>query len=160
HFYNEHDLDPASVDPLYAGYLNAWRRCMDERRLTPLLCEYRIASRRHRVAGTLDLLCESDGQGWLFDYCTGDLVKLAKHLQTGGYLGMAYEWAQTDPRLANVLGRHDRWRRAAVRLRKDGSFRVLEYDNPTDYARFLTLVAAMHIRQSEGADLFPEDLAA
>lgn len=161
HYANEGDLDESSIDPAYLGYLAAWRQCAAERHLTPLLCEYRIASRKHRVAGTLDLLCESDGEGWLFDYCTGDLTKLAKHLQTAGYLGMAHEWANDgDRRLAEVLARHRRWRRAAVRLRKDGTFRVLEYDNPTDYSRFITLAAAWHIRQEEGAVLLPEDLAA
>jgi len=161
HYINENDLDEASVDPAYVGYLAAWQRCAAERRLTPLVCEYRVASRRHRVAGTLDLLCESDGEGWLFDYCTGDLEKLAKHLQTAGYLGMAHEWAADgDRRLHEILKRHRRWRRAAVRLRADGTFRVLEYDDPTDYSRFLTLVAAWHIRQEEGGVLVPEDLAA
>jgi len=162
HYANEGDLDETSIDPQYAGYLTAWRRCMFERRLTPLLCEYRIASRRHRIAGTLDLLCESDGEGWLFDYCTGVLEKLAKHLQTAGYLGMAYEWAQSehDQRLAEVLARHQRWRRAGVRLRSNGTFRVLEYTDATDYARFLTLAAAWHIRQEEGGVLEAEDLAA
>src|SRR5262245_32570390 len=162
HYANEGDLDETSIDPQYAGYLRAWRQCVLERRLTPLLCEYRIASRRHRIAGTLDLLCESDGEGWLFDYCTGVLEKLAKHLQTAGYLGMAYEWAQSegDRRLAEVLARHTRWRRAGVRLRSNGTFRVVEYPNATDYARFLTLAAAWHIRQEEGGVLDVEDLAA
>jgi len=162
HYANEGDLDEASIDPQYAGYLRAWRQCVLERRLQPLLCEYRIGSRRHRIAGTLDLLCESDGEGWLFDYCTGVLEKLAKHLQTAGYLGMAYEWAQSegDRRLAEVLARHARWRRAGVRLRSNGTFRVVEYPHATDYARFLTLAAAWHIRQEEGGVLEVEDLAA
>jgi hypothetical protein len=160
HYANENDLDEASIDPAYAGYLAGWRRCCAERRIVPRLCEYRVASRRHRVAGTLDLLCDIDGEGWLLDYCTGDLAKLAKHLQTGGYLGMAFEWAKDDPRLAEVLGRHQRWRRAGVRLRRDGTFKFIEYEDPTDYSRFLTLAAAWHIRQAEGASLLPEDLAA
>lgn len=160
HFDNEGDLDAASIDPAYDGYLAAWRKCRTERGIEPLLCEHRIASRRHRIAGTLDLLCESDGEGWLLDYCTGDLDKLAKHLQTGGYLGMAFEWAENDPRLAEVLRRHRRWRRAGVRLRQNGTFRFHEYTDATDYSRFLTLAAAWHIREAEGAVLEPDDLAA
>jgi len=55
HYHNESDLDRGSIDPAYAPYLTAWERCLADRHLTPLLCEYRIASRRHRIAGTLDL---------------------------------------------------------------------------------------------------------
>lgn len=162
HYYNEGDLDMSSVDPSYAGYLAAWRQCVKERRLRPLLCEYRIASASHRVAGTLDFLCESGGEGWLFDFCTGQLEKLAKHLQTAGYLGLAYEWAEVakDAQLAAVLARHNRWRRAGVRLRADGTFRVLEYTDTRDFGRFFTLVDAFHIREDEGGILLPEDLAA
>jgi hypothetical protein len=161
HFENECDLDERSIDPQYAGYLIAWRRCVAERQLKALLCEHRVASARFLVAGTFDLLAESGGYGWLFDFCTGNLEKLAKHLQTGGYLGMAFESAKAgDERLREVLDRHRHWRRAAVRLRADGSFRVIEYDDPADYSKFTTLAAAWHIRRTEGAVLLPEDLAA
>lgn len=161
HYRNENDLDPASIAPEYAPYLAAWDRCAAERRIIPLLCEHRVGSRKHRIAGTLDLLCEIEGEGWLLDYCTGTLEKLAKHLQTAGYLGMAFEWArEDDPALAAVLARHARWRRAAIRLRADGTYRFIEYTDPTDYSRFVTLAAAYHIRITEGARLTPEDLAA
>ena len=60
------------------------------------LCEYRVASRRHRVAGTIDLLCTIGDDGWLLDYCTGDLSDAHKDLQTASYLGLAFEWAQEE----------------------------------------------------------------
>jgi hypothetical protein len=160
HYQNENDLDWGSVDPAYRGYLDAWVRYRDERQLRVLLCEHRIASRRHRVAGTLDLLCEFAGDGWLIDYKTGDPEDVAADFQTGSYLGMALEWALEDPRLAAVLTRHARWRRAAVRLLKTGSFRVTEYTDPRDYSRFQTLVAAWHIRHERGAIVEPDDVAA
>jgi len=160
HFANENDLDWASVDDAYRPYLDAWLQYCRERALRVLLCEYRIASRRHRVAGTLDLLCEIAGDGWLIDYKTGDPEDVAADFQTGSYLGMAFEWATDDPRLATVLRRHTRWRRAAVRLLRTGSFRVTEYTDPRDYSRFQTLVAAWHIRNERGAIVQPDDVAA
>jgi hypothetical protein len=160
HFDNENDLDETSVDDIYRGYLDAWRRCKAEKQIRCLLCERRIASRKHRVTGTLDLLCEIDGDGWLIDYATGDPAQCAKHLQTAGYLGMALEWRTEDPELAAVLARHQRWRRASVRLRRTGTFVFREYDDPYEYTKFQVLAAAWHIRVGEGGIINADDLAA
>jgi len=160
HFANEDDLDLDSLNDAHRGYLDGWLACRLERRIVPLLCEHRVASRKHRLTGTLDLLCESDGQGWLLDYATGDPVACAKHFQTAGYLGMAFEWAAEDPKLAEVLQRFDRWRRASIRLRKDGTFRFHEYTDPRDYSRVQVLTAAWHIRNEHGGIVTAEDLAA
>jgi hypothetical protein len=160
HFDNEGDLYHASVDDAYRPYLEAWQRCRRDRGITVLLCEHRIASRTHRVTGTLDLLCESDGDGWLLDYATGDPASCAKFLQTAGYLGMALEWQAEDRELARVLGRHSRWRRASVRLCRDGSFRFKEYEDAREYARFQILASAWHIRREYGGIVTTEDLAA
>lgn len=160
HYANEGDLDWASVDDAYRPYLEGWLRFCQEQHVQVLLCEYRIASRRHRVAGTLDLLCEIGRDGWLLDYKTGDPEDVAADFQTGSYLGMAMEWASEDRGLASVLARHERWRRGSVRLLKTGSFRATEYTDPRDYSRFQTLAAAWHIRRERGALVQPDDLAA
>lgn len=160
HFANEDDLDWSSVDDAYRPYLEAWMRYREERRLRVLLCEHRIASRRHRVTGTLDLLCEIDGDGWLIDYKTGDPEHVAADFQTAAYLGLALEWAEEDPRIAEVLAQHRRWRRGAVRLMKTGSFRFIEYTDVRDFTRFQTLAAAWHIRNERGAIVQADDIAA
>jgi hypothetical protein len=160
HFENEGDLDATSIDDVYRPYFDAWLRCKRERAIVPLICERRIASRKHRVTGTLDLLCEIDGDGWLIDYATGNPDHCAKHLQTAGYLGMAFEWKAEDAALAAVLARHQRWRRASVRLCRDGSFRFHEYTDVREYARFQILAAAWHIRQEYGGIVQADDLAA
>src|SRR5256885_13258516 len=56
HYLNENDLDWGSVDPAYRGYLDAWIAYREEKRLRIDLCEYRVASRRRRLAGTFDVL--------------------------------------------------------------------------------------------------------
>jgi hypothetical protein len=160
HYANERDLDESSIDEAYRGYLEAWRRCVDERQIVPLLCEHRVASRRHRLTGTIDILCESGGDGWLLDYATGDPVQCAKALQTAGYFGLALEWQAEDPRLRDVLARFPRWRRASVRLRKDGNFQFREYTNVREYGQMQILTAAWHIRNEFGAIVSAEDLAA
>lgn len=161
HYYNERDLDWHSVADAYRPYLDAWIAYCADRQPLPYLCEYRVASRRHRVAGTLDLLCAIEHEGWLLDFATGDPADVAKDLQTAAYLGLAYEWAERDdPRLAEVLARHTRWRRGAVRLMRTGTFRFHEYVDPRDYSRFQTLAAAYHIRLERGVKVTLDDLAA
>lgn len=151
HYLNEDDLDWGSVDPAYRGYLEAWQNYRAAVSLRVLLCEYRVASRRHRVAGTIDLLAIIRNEGWILDYKTGDPDDVAADFQTAGYLGLAFEWALTDPRLAQALQLFPRWRRASVRLKKDKTFLVTEYTDARDYARFQTLTAAWHIRNERGA---------
>lgn len=160
HYANEGDLDPTSVDDAYRPYLEAWLSCVAQRAIVPLLCEHRLASRRHRVCGTLDLLAEMDREGWLFDYATGDPATVSKDFQTAAYMGMAHEWATEDPKLAAVLQRFPRWRRASVRLMKTGEFRLTEYTDVRDFSRFHILAAAWHIRHERGAIVQPDDIAA
>ena len=160
HYLNEDDLAWDSVDPMFRGYLDAWVAYREQTALRVLLCERRVASRRHRVAGTLDLLAIIADEGWLIDYKTGDPEDVAADFQTSAYLGMAFEWAEQDARLAEALRLFSRWRRAAVRLRKDGRFTVTEYTDVRDYARFHTLVGAWHIRHERGAIVPADDVAA
>lgn len=160
HYYNEGDLDWSTVDPEYVGYLEAWQRFLGERAFQLRLCEYRVASRRHRVAGTLDCLGVLDGQGALIDFKTGDPDDVSADLQTAGYVLMAYETAEWDARLAAVLAEFRTLRRHAVRLRKHGEFQVETYDIPKDFTDFIALVSAWHVARSRGAMPELDELAA
>lgn len=161
HYYNENDLDPDSVDERYRGYLDAWMRFCRERGFRILLCERRIASRKHRVCGTLDALGIMDGYGVLLDFKTGSPDDVAADLQTAAYEGLARAWALDgeDPQLAAVLALNEfkRIRRMSVRLRKDGTFEIDPYYNPTDWTKFLTLAAAVNIARDRGAELLLEE---
>ena len=147
HYYNEHDLD---VDrfcrelPDYAGYLRAWIRFSDERRFVPALCEYRVASRRHQLAGTIDCLGVLDHHGALLDFATGRPDDAAKDLQTAAYHGLAHEWAEHDRVLGDFLSRFV-IRRYAIALHADGGFSVDAYSNPSDWRSFLVLADAQRI---------------
>ena len=110
HFYNEHDLDVDAFRadfPDFAGYLDGWLAFCAQRRFEPVLCEHRVASPRHGVAGTLDALGLLDGVPALLDYATGNPADAAKDLQTAAYLGLAYEWAEKEkPALGLFLMAH------------------------------------------------------
>ncbi len=151
HLLNEQDLDLEAfrVDfPGFIGYLEAWLSFCEQRHYVPVLNEHRVASRRHRVAGTLDSLGLLDGCAALLDYATGRPEDVAKDLQTAAYLGLAHEWAEdgeTDPPLQRFLLEHPTIKRYAVALRRDGTFKLEPYKDPADFRRFLTLNEAQRI---------------
>jgi len=148
HYVNERDLD---VDqfcrdyPDYAGYLRAWLAFVSQRNFLPVFCEYRVASARYRIAGTIDCLGILDGAGALIDFATGNPADAAKDLQTAAYHGIAHDYAQHDRRLGDFLSRYV-VRRYAVALSRDGSFSVEAYRDPSDWRTFLTLLSAEQIR--------------
>lgn len=147
-YFNENDLNVAEFEatfPLYAPYLHAWIRFREERSFHPMFNEYRVASRRHRVAGTLDCLGVLDEGAVLVDFKTGAPADVAADLQTAAYYGLALETAQDDPLLGKFFETYPSVRRFAVQLRKDGSFLLEPYTAPTDYREFCTLVSAYHV---------------
>jgi hypothetical protein len=151
HYFNERDLDVdrfCAEFPDYAGYLRAWIAFTEERRFVPRFNEYRVASRRHQVAGTIDCLGVLDGHGALLDFATGRPEDVAKDLQTAAYHGLAREWADGghDPALDAFFAGHGLVvRRAAIALKRDGRFSVHAYADPSDWRTFTTLVEAQRI---------------
>lgn len=148
HYFNERDLDVdrfCAEFPDCAGYLRAWLAFVDERKFVARFNEYRVASARHGIAGTIDCLGVLEGRGALLDFATGRPEDVAKDLQTAAYHGIAHEWAETDPALGDFLSRHGVIRRYAIALRRDGSFSVHQYSDPADWRTFLALLDAQRI---------------
>ena len=154
HYYNERDLDVAQFCaefPDYAGYLRAWLTFTEARHFQPAFNEYRVASRRHGLAGTIDCLGVLEHHGALLDFATGRPEDAAKDLQTAAYHGLAHEWAETDPALGDFLSRYV-VRRYAVALRRDGTFSVSAYTDPGDWRSFLSLLEAQRIITARRGD--------
>jgi PD-(D/E)XK nuclease superfamily len=144
----DRDLDRASFDrdfPEYVPYLDAWSAFCEQRRFVPVLTEHRLASRRLRVAGTLDSLGLLDGSPVLLDWKSGRAEDCAADLQLAGYHGLALEWASEDAALAAFFHDHPVVKRYAVQLRKDGTFRVEAYTDVADFRKFKVLVEAQQI---------------
>jgi hypothetical protein len=149
-FWNEHDLDFAQYAedfPDYAGYVLGWITFCEQRHPEPWACEYRVASRTHRYAGTIDYLGVLDGEAVLLDFATGDPADAAKNLQTAGYLAAALEWRNEDGQeaLREFLEAHAYIKRYGVRLTATGGFSLHRYEAPTDFTEFLTLTNARRI---------------
>jgi hypothetical protein len=170
HYYNERDLDVAKFCedfPQYAGFLHAWMDFCSQRRFVPVLNEYRVASRRHRVAGTLDCLGLLDGSAVLLDFKTGRPHDVAANLQTAAYHALALEWAKDSlligdgvDDLHRFLNQHPVIRRYAVQLKRDGRFSVEAYTAATDYREFIALVEARRIVEKHKGSFELGDVAA
>lgn len=165
HYFNEGDLD---VDgfyrdfPEYAPYLRAWVSFCEQRRFRAVLNEHRVASRKHRVAGTLDCLGWLDDRAVLLDFATGRPQDVSKDLQTAAYHALATEWAEEgDEALQSFLfSARGVVHRYAVSLRRDGTFSLEQYASPRDYREFLLLTDAHRIVTTRRAERGLCDLVA
>lgn len=130
------ELDEESVDPRLAGFLAAWRAFKRDTGFTSATgaIELQVESFLHGYAGTLDRLgrhgadaLNADAPLALYDVKTGP-PQPATALQTAAYRQAANEtFAPTKP-IA---------RRFGVHLRRDGTYRLVEYRDPGDLATFL-----------------------
>ena len=149
HYFNEHDLkvDSFCADfPEYAGYLQSWMLMLETRHVVTVACERRVASPKHRYAGTIDWIGEIDGQGTILDFATGAPSDVAKNLQLAAYECAAREWAAEDDVLATFFQKWPRVVRMAVRLKKNGALPKIEpYADPREFSEFLTLLTARRI---------------
>lgn len=112
-------IDPNFVDPDIAGYVEAALRFYREANFEPTLVEYRNWHKNWRYAGTLDRIGLMGGCQTILDFKTGILLP-GHGLQLAGYLEMLPE-----PR---------RYRRIALQLNADGTYRIQEYP-AADYRR-------------------------
>lgn len=133
----------AKFDPKYVGYFNAWKLFKKERQFRPVMVEKVLYDPILDTCGTLDRVgCFNNGPiDVLLDLKTSESGQIPKWvaLQTASY-GHAL-----DPKAI--------WRRMAVVLLPDGTYRVVSYP-ATDYqkhvADFQTLARAVHVQDEYG----------
>lgn len=118
----EGDLDEATVEDDVAPYLEAWRRFIAESGAEILSSERRVFNPLYGYAGTLDLELDINGGRWIVDIKTSIATPLSTGPQTA-----AYAAARNEPSR----------RRAALRLRPDGTYRFDQLQAPDDWSVFL-----------------------
>lgn len=111
-YLDEGTLDRASIDPELSGYLDAYERFLEESRFQPAHIEHRVFHGVYRYAGTLDRTGLLNDTLTILDFKTG-LVLPGHALQLAAY--------------ANCLVMPRRFRRIALQLNGDGSYRVHEF---------------------------------
>lgn len=127
------DLDLESLDDAVRGYVDAYRLWKRESGWQVDQVELALVSRRGRYAGRLDRICRIPGRQWpaLVDLKTG-VETAATPLQTAGYADLYTEHH------GGTVSRH------ALYLRADGSYRLVDHQDPHDRHDFGAAVRVAH----------------
>lgn len=135
HYWDEDDLDidciPAAVEP----YLTAWQKFKAETRAEVLLCERRVFDPMLMYAGTLDRVLLIDGIKWLVDLKTSFSTPASAGPQTAAY--------------TRALGDLSVTRRAALRLRDDGTYRFDPLNGADDWAVFAACLTVRRFMEKQ-----------
>lgn len=128
-YHDQGDLDPASIGE-YAGYLNAWIRfCADHKAVWHGI-EVRGYSERYGFAGTWDRHGMLGKSQFIVDVKTSQASHPVWGLQTCAYRQLL---AETQPTWMLA-------RRATVQLRQDGTYKFIEWSDPTDWTTYQSLL--------------------
>lgn len=122
------DLDEESVHEAVRPYLDAYRLFKTHKCTHVIATEKIVHHPVHQYAGKLDLLTEFDGARWLVDWKTPLVISPAVALQTAAYAA-ALPDAYSGP-----------WKRAALQLKNDGTYRLHEFGDPNDFAVFVSFL--------------------
>jgi len=136
---DEHDLDESSVEPDVEPYLAGWRRFLRESGAVVVHNEQQVADPVLRFAGTLDNVLEVPTYTgrWLVDKKTCFSLPMAVGPQTAAYMR-----AFADPTVT---------RRAALRLRPDGTYRFDPLTGADDWSAFMACLCLHRFKESHAS---------
>lgn len=126
-FDDDGDLDEASIEDDVAPYLEAYRKFRADTGAIVLANEHRVFEPLHRYAGTIDRVLLINREHWVVDLKTSFVTPLSAAPQTAAYMR-----ALNDPGIT---------RRAALRLRPDGTYRLDPLTNPDDWSVFVACLS-------------------
>lgn len=138
-FYDQDDLDIESLDPDFRGYVEGWIRFRKETGFTPRLIEHRLFHPLHIYAGTMDREGDFEDEPAILDIKTSSGTLTA---EVGIQLA-AYQEAY----IAQHPGNPRPTRRIAVQLREDGTYRLYQYRDQSDFAVFLSLLTVQRWKE-------------
>lgn len=131
-----------SVDPAVKPYLKAWKKFCAEMKPKWEEVERKRHHPVHRFAGTNDRIGIINGKRWLIDIKTVATISPATGLQTAAYQKL-YEYGLVD---------HESGidKRAAVQLKNDGTYRLVEFFDKADWPTFLSLLTIHYWSKKHG----------
>ncbi len=132
-------LDETTVDPLFRGYRDGWRRFRDFKTPTVVASEFAVVSRLHRYCGTIDDIMVVDGRQTIWDLKTGEPGEEAGW-QLAGY-SVAYE---------EMFGVQLPRERYVVQLFADGRFKIHPYRSHEDWRVFYAALTVYYARRRKG----------
>ena len=135
---DQDDLDEESVHPMVMPYLEAWRRFRADTGFEPEAIEARVYHPRHNYAGTLDRVGRLNGAKVVLDIKSG-VVGAWVGVQTAAYQE-AWNWRRAEKATA----------RFSVQLKRDGTYRLHPYRDPSDWSVFLACKTLHDWRKRHG----------
>ena len=137
------DLDHASLSEAVLPYFQAWQQFNADFAPRNAQSEVRVYS-KHGYAGTCDLVCEQRDEVWVLDFKTSAEVGAATALQTAAYSQAVKETWRPNDDLQHLF------RRGAVHLKPDGTYKLHTYNDRTDWPTFLACLTLHNWRMNNG----------
>ena len=135
--YDENDLDWSGLDDRIVNYVRAWERFRTETGWHVVHKEQVVAHPVHRYAGTFDRIMAVGQRRILVDIKTASQLHPATAIQTAAYVA-AYSALHNPPTALE---------RAAVKLNKDGTYRLQMYTDKSDFGVFLGCLNIYRFKQ-------------
>lgn len=129
-YYDEGDLNLASVHETIKGYVEAYVKFRQERPLKVVAVEQKMVNVDHRLAGTPDLICFINGRRSVIDRKSSQYMSKSMGLQTAGYKWL-WNWNNAKTPI------HDRY---GLRLEKNGKFKLIPHEDPDDEPAFIDVL--------------------
>lgn len=121
------ELDEASVEDGWRPYLEAYRKWRADVKPQIDAAELRLGCKKY--CGTIDRLCTINGESWVIDLKTTSEIHPHVGVQLAAYEALA----------AAKFGKH--FRRGALQLRSDGTYRFTEFVSYLDAVCFAGLLS-------------------
>jgi hypothetical protein len=133
------DLDEGSVDERIVPYLAAWKKFRADTGFVPEAIEHQLHNARHGFAGTLDRIgtMPRRARRAVLDIKTVSRLHRAVGVQLAAYRD---SWNRSNPGVQIA----DRY---AVQLAADGTYKLEEYKDQSDWPTFLALLNVHHWKQ-------------
>lgn len=120
----EDDLDESSIDLSWKPYVDAWKYWHSVYQPNFLHTELRLGC--DLFCGTVDCICEIEGDFYVIDWKTTDKLMKTVGPQTAAYELLARDYAKSQSML----------HRAALQLKPNGQFVFERFSDVNDYAIF------------------------
>lgn len=136
-FDDDGDLDESTVEHDVRPYLDAYRKFRAETGAVVVANERRVYEPIYRYAGQLDRILNIGCENWLVDLKTCFTTPISAGPQTAAYLRALNDASVT--------------RRAALRLRADGTYRLDPLTNADDWSVFLSCLTLQRYLEKHAA---------
>jgi hypothetical protein len=143
-FYDQGDLNEATLDSALRGYLDGWRKFLVETGFEITGIEMPVADATYGYAGRLDRRGVLAGTDCILDIKSGASVAPATALQLAAYACASDSCGAGKDSI--VL------RRLAVRLPGDGTYKMTEYRERTDWHVFAAALAVLNWKRNHNLE--------